>query len=261
MWTKLLPAALGAAPCPSRTTRRSSAAVANLPSLALPPITGLLVLLLGYIILVGPVNYLILSRLDRREWAWITVPVADRRVHDRRVRHRGAAARLGRHRPPGRDRPRRAGHRPGDGPDVPRHLQPHARDLPAARRRRLPARHADERRRVRRRHRRRPRRARGHAVARPRPRGRVRLAAHGPGGGQRHGPRSWRRRSSCRTAGSTAPSPTARTGRSSRRRSSLGSAAAKLEDIPAGATVDVRLAGHDQPATSASRCRRRSSAR
>ena len=49
-------------------------AVANLPSLALPPITGLLVLLLGYIILVGPVNYLVLSRLDRREWAWVTVP-------------------------------------------------------------------------------------------------------------------------------------------------------------------------------------------
>ena len=69
------------APCPSRTTRRSSGAVANLPSLALPPITGLLVLLFGYIILVGPVNYLVLSRLDRREWAWITVPVADRRVH------------------------------------------------------------------------------------------------------------------------------------------------------------------------------------
>ena len=50
-------------------------AVSNLPSLALPPITGLLVLLFGYIILVGPVNYLVLSRLDRREWAWVTVPV------------------------------------------------------------------------------------------------------------------------------------------------------------------------------------------
>ena len=49
-------------------------AVTNLPSLALPPIGGLLVLLLGYILLVGPVNYLVLRRLDRREWAWITVP-------------------------------------------------------------------------------------------------------------------------------------------------------------------------------------------
>jgi hypothetical protein len=46
----------------------------NLPSLALPPIGGLLVLLFGYVILVGPVNYLVLRRIDRREWAWITVP-------------------------------------------------------------------------------------------------------------------------------------------------------------------------------------------
>jgi len=43
-------------------------------SLALPPIGGLIVLLIGYIILVGPVNYLVLRWLDRREWAWVTVP-------------------------------------------------------------------------------------------------------------------------------------------------------------------------------------------
>jgi hypothetical protein len=49
-------------------------AVTNLPSLALPPIGGLLVLLFGYIVLVGPVNYLVLKRIDRREWAWVTVP-------------------------------------------------------------------------------------------------------------------------------------------------------------------------------------------
>ncbi len=49
-------------------------AVSNLPSLALPPIGGLLVLLVGYILLIGPVNYLLLRWLDRREWAWVTVP-------------------------------------------------------------------------------------------------------------------------------------------------------------------------------------------
>jgi len=49
-------------------------AVSALPSLALPPIGGLIVLLVGYIILVGPVNYLVLRWLDRREWAWVTVP-------------------------------------------------------------------------------------------------------------------------------------------------------------------------------------------
>ena len=74
MWTKLLPQRSGGTVSLSDDSQIVGA-VANLPSLALPPITGLLVLLLGYIILVGPVNYLILSRLDRREWAWITVPV------------------------------------------------------------------------------------------------------------------------------------------------------------------------------------------
>jgi len=47
----------------------------TLPALALPSIEGLLVLLLGYILLIGPVNYLVLRRLDRREWAWVTMPL------------------------------------------------------------------------------------------------------------------------------------------------------------------------------------------
>ena len=50
-------------------------AVSNLPALALPPLGGLLVLLLGYVALIGPINYLVLRRIDRREWAWITMPV------------------------------------------------------------------------------------------------------------------------------------------------------------------------------------------
>lgn len=50
-------------------------ALTNLPALALPPIGGLLALLVGYIVLIGPLNYLVLRRLDRREWAWITMPL------------------------------------------------------------------------------------------------------------------------------------------------------------------------------------------
>jgi hypothetical protein len=50
-------------------------AVSQLPALALPPVGGLLALLGAYIVLIGPVNYLILRRLDRRELAWITMPV------------------------------------------------------------------------------------------------------------------------------------------------------------------------------------------
>lgn len=47
----------------------------TLPALALPSIEGLLLLLFGYILLIGPVNYLVLRRLDRREWAWVTMPL------------------------------------------------------------------------------------------------------------------------------------------------------------------------------------------
>jgi hypothetical protein len=34
----------------------------------------LFLLLLGYIILVGPVNWLVLRKIDRREWAWFVIP-------------------------------------------------------------------------------------------------------------------------------------------------------------------------------------------
>jgi hypothetical protein len=50
-------------------------AVYQLPALALPPTEGLLVILAAYILIIGPINYLILKRLDRRELAWITMPV------------------------------------------------------------------------------------------------------------------------------------------------------------------------------------------
>ena len=46
----------------------------NLPSVQLPPMDQLFLLLFGYIALIGPANYLILRRLDRREWAWLTMP-------------------------------------------------------------------------------------------------------------------------------------------------------------------------------------------
>ncbi len=49
--------------------------VVSLPSLALPPIGGLLLLLAGYILVIGPLNYLVLRRLDRRELAWLTMPI------------------------------------------------------------------------------------------------------------------------------------------------------------------------------------------
>ena len=49
-------------------------ALQNLPSVDLPPIEQLFVLLIAYIALIGPINYLVLRRLDKREWAWVTIP-------------------------------------------------------------------------------------------------------------------------------------------------------------------------------------------
>jgi hypothetical protein len=49
--------------------------VYQLPSLALPPTSGLLVLIGAYIVIIGPLNYFILKRIDRRELAWVTMPL------------------------------------------------------------------------------------------------------------------------------------------------------------------------------------------
>lgn len=55
---------------------RAQTASEILPGLdLLPPILTLLGFLLGYIVLVGPVNYAILSYINRRDWAWITIPI------------------------------------------------------------------------------------------------------------------------------------------------------------------------------------------
>ncbi|MDX1613533.1 MAG: hypothetical protein R3300_04430, partial [Candidatus Promineifilaceae bacterium] len=49
-------------------------AVTSLPSLALPSTLQLLLFLGVYVVVIGPVNYLILRRLHRRELAWVTIP-------------------------------------------------------------------------------------------------------------------------------------------------------------------------------------------
>ncbi|MCR4406464.1 MAG: hypothetical protein NUW24_06015 [Anaerolineae bacterium] len=50
-------------------------ALTNLPSLDLPSLRWLALVLLAYIILVGPANYLVLRRWRRLEWAWVTIPL------------------------------------------------------------------------------------------------------------------------------------------------------------------------------------------
>ena len=50
-------------------------ALANIPALAVPSAALLLAVIAGYIVLIGPLSYLVLRRLDRRELAWIVAPV------------------------------------------------------------------------------------------------------------------------------------------------------------------------------------------
>lgn len=74
MWRRLLPARTSGGLVFSDDNMLVSA-VTQLPSLALPPVTGLIVLLGAYILLIGPLNYFVLRRLNRREWAWLTMPL------------------------------------------------------------------------------------------------------------------------------------------------------------------------------------------
>jgi hypothetical protein len=77
LWRRVLPQTAGAVVNPLALPDDSAivAALNNLPAVGLPPIEQLLALLIAYIVLIGPVNYLVLRRLDRREWAWLTMPV------------------------------------------------------------------------------------------------------------------------------------------------------------------------------------------
>ena len=59
-----------------RQPNRGADAIANLPGVnLLPPLQTLCIFLTAYIVLIGPLNYLILSRLRRNGWGWLTIPV------------------------------------------------------------------------------------------------------------------------------------------------------------------------------------------
>jgi hypothetical protein len=75
MWRRFLPARTVGGPVISTDDSQIVGAVSQLASLALPPIGGLIAILGGYILLIGPINYFVLRRLDRRELAWVTMPV------------------------------------------------------------------------------------------------------------------------------------------------------------------------------------------
>jgi hypothetical protein len=57
------------------TDANMESALRRIPGLGLPSLWLIAGLLGGYLLLIGPVNYLTLKRLDRRGLAWVTVPV------------------------------------------------------------------------------------------------------------------------------------------------------------------------------------------
>jgi hypothetical protein len=73
LWRRVVPSRVPGSALGSDDSQMVQAA-SQLPSLALPPIEGLVALLGGYIVLIGPINYLVLRRIDKREWAWVTMP-------------------------------------------------------------------------------------------------------------------------------------------------------------------------------------------
>lgn len=81
LWLRLLPSFLsfeeffGGFPPGGEVGAAMSQALSNLPSLEVPPAELLLAVIVGYILLIGPISYLVLRRIDRREMAWVTAPV------------------------------------------------------------------------------------------------------------------------------------------------------------------------------------------
>ena len=80
LWGRLLPDDalaewFGGMPDVDGATNSMSDALTNLPELEIPPAELLLAVVAGYIILIGPINYLVLRRIDRRELAWVTAPL------------------------------------------------------------------------------------------------------------------------------------------------------------------------------------------
>ena len=81
LWARLLPtnalleAAFGGGMPDDQKASAMSQALNTLPALEVPAGELLLAVIVGYILLIGPVSYLVLGRLDRRELAWITAPL------------------------------------------------------------------------------------------------------------------------------------------------------------------------------------------
>jgi hypothetical protein len=81
LWARLLPTSalldqfFGGFPMADEASNSMGSALSNLPSLEVPPAELLLIVIVAYILLIGPISYLVLRRMDRRELAWVTAPL------------------------------------------------------------------------------------------------------------------------------------------------------------------------------------------
>ena len=78
----------------------ATSAVGFIPGLRLPSVSQLVFFLFLYTLIIGPINFLVLRRLKRRELAWITIPAIGAAVQRRDVSHRLPRARQYRHAEP-----------------------------------------------------------------------------------------------------------------------------------------------------------------
>ncbi|HJP70346.1 MAG TPA: hypothetical protein VJ975_01355 [Candidatus Limnocylindria bacterium] len=81
LWGRVLPGGLlldpfgGGFPRTQEIDTAFGQALNTLPALDVPPAELLLIVIVGYIVLIGPMSYVVLRRIDRRELAWVTAPI------------------------------------------------------------------------------------------------------------------------------------------------------------------------------------------
>lgn len=81
LWARILPGSPldaffgGGFPVQEEIDNAVGVALNSLPSLEVPPAELLLGVIAGYILLIGPMSYVVLRRMDRRELAWVTAPL------------------------------------------------------------------------------------------------------------------------------------------------------------------------------------------
>ncbi|MFN2484983.1 MAG: hypothetical protein ABR509_08710 [Candidatus Limnocylindria bacterium] len=80
LWNRLIPdtriaAQFFGAPPVEQQSFAFIGALGSIAALSVPPAELLLLVIVGYIVIIGPVSYVVLRRLDRRELAWVTAPL------------------------------------------------------------------------------------------------------------------------------------------------------------------------------------------